>query len=127
MIIGVARFGYDHWHLLWIIGTLAEGKGQDAVPIPKYHLRCNREVHGDFATKETHAEWSPEYGTELKGGEKLQDHDSWDCLADFQASGFLEIVEERYPIVKLLGKGKTAYQQMKEFRQRTGTLRGFSF
>ena len=77
--VEMSRWGKDHWSTFAFVARCCADGGARGFDIP--HRRPA------FA----HIRWDQNVPTILRGGEKLYDHDDWDCLDDAQAAGLLLI------------------------------------
>ena len=124
-------FGEDHWSLFAYVQGCCEGNVGRVEP---EFMRCswaNRTRLGALGSESS--EWGPVCGTRLKGYHKQQTpdlylagHDDWDCLADFEAAGLLEVVCYATGLVHLTPKGLRAGAALRDHQARGGSASNFS-
>lgn len=130
------EFGKDHWSLLGYIWTRCTDSfnGQGIGEIDKRKVRCNTERHGIHAVNGFR--WKPEYGTRLKGyflegdnrnpERRLDTHDDWDCLYDFEECGYVEVFSEINGFVKLTELGLDVAARLMKHKASGGNFADFS-
>lgn len=123
-MIEIEQFGKDHWSLL----AYVEARYMDNRGILDHrNMRCNIEKHPLFATPvQAHFRWRPEYGTKLKDGTRLEDHDDWDCLEDLERAGLVEIISMINGFVRLTPRGKEIACQLRLYKLNGGNYAEFS-
>lgn len=123
--VGMQQFGKDHWSLLAYI----ECRCVDHQGYPDLvHMRCNPTTHPALArTSVGTRTWKPEWGTRLRNGFKLPNHDDHDCADDLETTGLINhvgtrlnprfvLTEEGYRIAAILRRFKSEGGQFADFK-----------
>jgi hypothetical protein len=121
--VPVTQFSKDHWSTLAFVETrCVDDRGR----LDKTRMRCNSTRHAAFADRtHTTREWTGEYGTLLKDGTKLPDHDDWDCLIDLARAGLLDIITIDDGLVALTERGWAIAHQLRRHLAAGGNCKGF--
>jgi hypothetical protein len=87
MPVPIEKFGKDHWStLLYVKARAVDFKGL----LEMDRMRTDLSRHPQYATPlKIQAGGTKKYPTRLSSGEKLLDHDDWECLDDLVAAGLL--------------------------------------
>ena len=143
--VPIEDWGKEHWSLLAYVETcVVDKKGGYDVPmvgeIDRDRIRCNGNKRPElFGPRVTIAspKWKPDYGTRLKGyflgGDKrdpsrrLDDHDDWDCLDDFEAAGVAEVISTVNGFVRITDKGLVICKHLREHKAKGGHFATFDF
>lgn len=104
------QFSKDHWSTLAFVETRCV---DDGGKLDKARMRCNLERHATFADMNHVRNWSVKYGTILKDGTVLPDHDDWDCLIDLAKEGYIHIIDIDDGTVELTDKGWMVAHQLR--------------
>lgn len=105
--IPMQAWGKDHWSTLAYIETVMEGcagfqVGVDArMKTGRYHARVLASTPNPKRTTRPSAAIAmvmrPEHATVLKDGTRVEQHDDWHCLYDFQDAGLFNTTERFQP------------------------------
>lgn len=124
------QFAKDHWSLLAFVETrCVDFKGQ----LDYDRLRCNRDTHSaqfllrKYPTSTVAGTWKHEWGTRLKDGTVVPEHDDWDCLDDLEAAGLVETLSYIKSNVRLTERGLHVAQQLRVFKAQGGQYKDFQF
>lgn len=101
MTVTPDRFGKDHFSTLLYL----ESRAVDARGVPdRAHMRTDRARHPttNKAGRDPHLGQTVKHPTILAGGEKLDDHDDWDCADDLAAAGYVTNLGDEYDRVYML-------------------------
>ncbi len=118
----IDQFSHHHWSLLAYI----EARCVNQELIEPFRLRCspkNKYLGGPMIRPP----WDPAYGTALRDGTILPDHDDWDCLDDLEENGFIVIESTISGIVKLTDLGIKTVHRIREHKIRGGEFSNFVF
>lgn len=121
-LTSVDQFGKDHWALLVYIETRAVNQQL----LETERLRCstkNRHLGGNIPRPG----WMPHYGSCLRDGSVIQDHDDWDCLEDLEQNGFLIIGSQISGIVTLTDLGITTAHRIRRHKIEGGSFGTFVY
>lgn len=123
MALTLNQFGYDHWKLFY---HLRERVTVHAGELDFRRMRCNQDRHPGFAVNGS--SWKHSWGTRVKGGRCLPEHDDWDCLYDLEAVGLVKIGGTGVnPRVYLPPTGVTAWEALAKHRQVGGLYTDFQW
>lgn len=123
--VPVDRFGKDHWSVFAYCGSCCENGQAGAGRVNRARMRCNPARHPLHAGM---GSWKPEYATRLAGffdyaeradvskaceaGVMIAGHDDWDCLADLEAAGLLDVISMSNGTIKLTEAGLDAIAKL---------------
>lgn len=126
MNIPIKKWGKDHWGLLAYVETrCVDHKGKLDIK----HMRCNEKTHPLHKWQRSGPwhKWQKEWGTKLKNGQMLKNHDDWDCLEDLEREGFLEIISFINGFVKLTEKGIKCSAEIRNHKVNGGQFNSFQW
>lgn len=121
--VPIEKFGKDHWSTF----AYAECRIVDNDGLPDLnHMRCDIDRHPGLGRARWGGGDRKKYPTILRGGEKLDDHDDWDCIDDLVAAGLLTIhgtgihpvwamTEKGWQVAALLRQHKAKGKNFSEF------------
>lgn len=79
-MIPMEKWGRDHWSTLAYLETRCvdyDGK------VKNENLRCDSDLHPNFAHSLSMGFGDRKYPTRLVDGTKVENHDDWSCIEDF--------------------------------------------
>lgn len=130
------QFGHDHWSLLGYLETLmadtnTPGTGQ----IDHDRMRTNPRRHpllwGARASIGKRADsadaWNPAWGSRIANGEKMSEHDDWDCLNDLEAAGWVDVRSLVNGLFVLTPEGDRVASVLRAHKRAGGTFKTFSY
>lgn len=141
--IAIERWGKDHWSTLLYVETRIVDHGGS---LSADRMRCIRDRHPDayLAKRHTTAFFPDEadatrYPTRLRDGEKVFDHDDYDCLADMIDEGVIvelaavllhrhsdpEDASDPRSVWRLTPRGEQIVGALRAHRGHGGNLRDF--
>jgi hypothetical protein len=99
--VPIEAFGADHWSTFGYLEVRVVDHGG---VVRRENLRVIHRRHPAFAHEGGDAS---KYPTRLRGGQKLFEHDDWDCLDDFETAGLAKNVGTGVnPVYRLTDKGR---------------------
>ena len=132
-MIPIEHFGKDHWSLLAFIETrCVDYAGRldfDRMRVHPTHHSYEYSFRV-YPRLKMLAGWKPTWGTILKDGSVLADHDDVDCLHDLEAADLVEDCtdEELDGVrVRLTQQGMYAASLLRTFKANGGQYKDFSF
>lgn len=125
--ISIEQFGKDHWSTLAFVETrCVDYKGV----LDKDKMRCNLNKHATFAGPRQQnsliMNWQESWGTCLKDGTILSEHDDWDCLIDLAKANLVEIIDIDEGNICLTEAGRNVTHQLRVFKMQGGKYGLFS-
>lgn len=112
-MIPVSEWGKDHWSTLAYIETRAVDHGGEPY---KEHMRCDPDIHPQFANSTNRAFPNSRYPTRLKTRE-LYGHDDWSCLEDAEEAGFIRSKGTGlFPIYELTDYGRVVVGKLRAWK-----------
>lgn len=140
MTISIDRFSKDHWSLLAYVEHECINGQKGIGKLNRSKLRGNHNNHPLLAVNDF---WKDSYSTRLSGffeypfnsdvekscscGFQILGHDDWDCIDDFVAGGFVEIISMVNGLVKLTEKGIECCSQIDSHRLNGGYFSNFKY
>lgn len=123
-IVPLAEWGKDHWSTLAYIETRAV----DFKGIPNnQHMRCDADLHPQFAHARRAGLSNTKYPTRTKSGE-VEDHDDWSCLDDAEAVGYVEnIGTGLHRVYSITPAGQQVCEALRRHLMDGGTNSSFSW
>lgn len=121
MKVEIDKFGKSHWGLLLYIETrCVDYKGK----LDFSQMRINGERHPGLDVNRIRGK----FPSHLKGGEKLENHDDWDCAEDLEASVLVKIDGTGInPILKMTALGWETVGRLRAFKAEGGQCADFVF
>lgn len=132
-VVPVSSWSKDHWSLLAYVETrVVDHNGKLNIQ----QLRCNPARH---PLNQHNGGWRLEYSSRLMGyfdaklsaeesiAKNLQvsGHDDWDCLNDFEAAGYLEVISLVNGFVSLTEKGHEVAARLRVHKAAGGMFATF--
>jgi hypothetical protein len=135
--VPIKKWGKDHYSLLALIETLCVDLKGVVSDKHRRSFRTNIKRHpayGYFPLGANGHKWNPEYGSRLKGFFEKQDpklrlnqHDDWDCVEDFENAGVLENKGSGMnPLFVLTPLGRALAAELRAHKQGGGNFAGFT-
>lgn len=135
--VPVQKFGKDHWSLLAFVEILCVDHKGAISDVNRQRMRTNikrHPGHGYFPLGTEGHEWKKDWGTRLRGyfekrdsKLRLNQHDDWDCLEDFENAGLLENKGSGLnPVLRLTPLGKALAARLRVFKQDGGQFAYFA-
>lgn len=119
MSIPVEQFSKDHWSLFaYVASCWAAGN-----PLDRTRLRVQPRLHPLLAHR---SGWEPEWGTRLKDGTQLPDHDDWDCMYDLEDAGLIRVESAVNGIVTMTEHGDVIAAQIQRYKHDGGQFKEFA-
>lgn len=109
-VISIDRFGKDHWSTFAYVETrVVDYGGRLSVD----HMRCDTDIHPQFANSANRANPNKKYPTRLRDGIAAH-HDDWSCVDDLEAAGLLEQKGTGMnPVIVLTDTGRRVVSQLR--------------
>lgn len=128
--VPIEQWSRNHWSLLMYIEICAV---DDQGVIDFNKMRCNSYTHPLQYARKTHpnvvaemiGQWQSSWGTTLKDGTHLDNHDDWDCLADLYYAGYM-VMHPTNETVHLTDEGFALAHQLRKFRAQGGNYKDFT-
>jgi hypothetical protein len=121
--IAIDNWGKDHWSLLAFFETQVVEK-KNAIDVRK--IRINDSKRG-FGNGNGHG-WKDSWGTRLKNGSILGDHDDIDVMNELEAEGFcINMFTDLNPIIDLTEKGLAVVADIRKHKSRGGNFSNFIY
>lgn len=116
----ISKFGKDHWSTFCYVETrCVDYKGK----IDNNHMRTDEDRHPKL-NNGSHGK----YPTILHSGEKLENHDDWDCLDDLAKHGFLTYMcIDRIAICSMTDLGHEVIVALRKHKCMGGTFSNFKW
>lgn len=126
LAIPIEQWGKDHWSTLSYVETVAvDYQGQ----LSADRMRCNINTHPiqeamrKHRFSSTQRQWQTSWGTVLKNGTMLPEHDDWDCLSDLYHAGL--VLHPSNEVVTLTERGWELARELRTWKAQGGRYSDF--